>query len=248
MNTRLVFNLGSLCILLILCSFLIQKKEPTVWMIGDSTMAIKTQGRFPETGWGVPFSNKFKEGVVVDNKAKNGRSSKSFITEGLWNEVHEGVKPGDYVLIQFGHNDEKLDKPDLGTTVDQYKENLALFAQAVLDKKATPILLTPISRRSFHGGRLVPTHKGYPAAVKEVADSLHIAFIDLSELSFELLKNVGEEGSKDLFLHLPEGSKNYPKGVTDNTHLNVAGAEAIATLVLDDIRRQQLPLAKELKK
>lgn len=248
MHTRLVFRLGSLCALFVFCGFIFQPGTPTIWMMGDSTMAIKAENKQPETGWGEAFARKVQAGIRVDNRAKNGRSTKSFIDEGLWDAVQKGLKSGDYVLIQFGHNDEKLDKPHVGTTVAQYKANLASFVQTVLDKKATPILLTPISRRAFHEGKLVHTHQGYPAAVKAVADSMHIALIDLSELSFALLQEAGEARSKDLFLHLPTGSKNYPAGVRDDTHLNVAGAEAIATLVVNDIRRQQLFLVDVLKK
>ncbi|WP_437919475.1 rhamnogalacturonan acetylesterase [Sphingobacterium sp. LRF_L2] len=237
---------SGLLLVMILCSFC-WKARTTVWMMGDSTMAIKAKDKFPETGWGVAFATKFNDDVEVINKAKNGRSTKSFINEGIWSQVYEGVKEGDYVFIQFGHNDEKIEKPAVGTTIDEYKANLVKFVSSVREKKATPILLTPIARRSFVNGQLEQTHKGYPAAVKEVADSLQVTFIDLTKQTSDLLVKEGEEHSVALFLHLAEGHANYSKGVKDNTHLNDYGAEVVANLVVDDIRVQKLPLAKYLK-
>lgn len=217
-------------------------------MMGDSTMAIKAADKSPETGWGVPFAKLFKEHVAVVNAAKNGRSTKSFIRQGLWDEVYRGVQPGDYVLIQFGHNDEKIDKPNTGVTIDEYKKNLSLFVEAVRKKSATPILLSPIARRAFVDGKLQDTHKNYPQAAQKVADSLQVAFVDLTKLSTDLLMREGDLKSRALFLHLPKGSPNYPDGVIDNTHLNDKGAAAIAALVTKELRSQGHPLAKELKK
>src|SRR6476646_3837476 len=101
-------------------------KKITVWLIGDSTMANKEVKAFPETGWGMPFANFFDSSVVVDNRAKNGRSTSSFLQEGLWKPVIENMNEGDYVLIQFGHNDEVETKKTY-TTKEQFTANLAIY-------------------------------------------------------------------------------------------------------------------------
>lgn len=244
----ILWPLSGIFMLSFLCSFMMPPKKKNIWMIGDSTMAIKAPDKFPETGWGVAFATKFVAHTEVRNKARNGRSTKSCINEGIWKEVYNGLKPDDYVFIQFGHNDEKVHKPNTGTTIDEYKANLSMFVAEARSKGAEPVLLTPIARRAFEAGKLVDTHGEYPDAVRKVADSLDVPLIDLTVQTTNLLTALGEEKSKSLFLHLPEGHSNYPKGVTDNTHLNEQGAETIATLVVRDLKRQQIPLMNDLKK
>lgn len=248
MKKNIFFSLSGVFLLVLACSFMLQPKKRNVWMVGDSTMAIKAADKFPETGWGVAFATKFKAQAEIQNKAKNGRSTKSCINEGIWKEVYEGLRPGDYVFIQFGHNDEKVHKPDVGTTIDEYKANLSRFVMETRSKKGNPVLLTPIARRAFEEGILVDTHGEYPEAVRQVADSLNVPLIDLTLQTSDLLTALGEEESISLFLHVPEGHSNYPKGVVDNTHLNEYGAQIIADLVVRDIERQCIPLAKDLKK
>ncbi len=244
---RILFSLGSVLSMCLICSFMLQSRKQTIWMIGDSTMSVKAPDKFPETGWGVAFATKFKTHTEVQNRAKNGGSTKSCINEGIWKEVYEGIQPGDYVFIQFGHNDEKIHKPNTGTTIDEYKANLSFFVEKARSKKAKPVLLTPIARRAFEDGKLIDTHGAYPNAVRDVADSLNVPLIDLTKKTSNLLTEMGEEESMSLFLHLPDGHTNYPKGVIDNTHLNERGAEVIAHLVVQDIRRQGMSLVKYLK-
>lgn len=234
-------------LLFTLSGFLPQHKKINIWMMGDSTMSIKSKSKFPETGWGMPFSKLFKGHVKVYNLAKNGRSTKSFINEGLWNTVYEGLSEGDYVFIQFGHNDEKIDKPNTGTSIDEYKKNLSLFVEKARSKNANPILLTPIARRSFKDGKLVDTHGEYPEAVRHVADSLDVVLIDMTKETSKLLRKKGEKKSVDFFLHLPPGHENYPNGVTDNTHLNTHGAKVLADLVVKSLKKQKIPLVRDLK-
>lgn len=246
-NKQKLLSAISVFCLILLCSFYMISEKKRVWMIGDSTMAIKAANKFPETGWGVPFAGLFDSDTEVVNKARNGRSTKSCIQEGTWKEVYEGMKPGDYLFIQFGHNDEKVHKPNTGTTIDEYKANLSMFVTEARQKGAEPILLTPIARRAFEDGVLIDTHGAYPGAVKRVADSLQVILIDLTRQTSDLLTEMGEEGSIDLFLHLPEGHVNYPKGVVDNTHLNELGAATIADLVAKELKRRNIPLAENLK-
>jgi len=221
--------------------------QRTVWMMGDSTMAIKDTSKSPETGWGMAFATLFKNTVQVKNMAKNGRSTRSFINEKRWEEINVHMKAGDYLFIQFGHNDEKMNKPQVGTSISVYKANLTLFVKSALAKGVHPVLLTPIERRHFENGQLIETHFGYPDAVRRVADSLHVPLIDLTEQTNALLSKMGEQRSKKLFLHIPPGHPHYPKGVEDNTHLNPEGAMAIAKLAAKELRKLHLDLANDLK-
>lgn len=234
-------------IVLMLMAFYQGQKKTTIYMMGDSTMATNPQSRFPRMGWGTAFGEKFNNKATVINKAKDGRSTKSFINEGIWNSVYDNLKAGDWVFIQFGHNDEKVDKPEIGTSIDEYKANLSLFVNKVREKKATPVLLTPIARRRFRDGKLIDTHGKYPEALRKVADSLQVPLIDMTIETSNLLADKGEEESKKYFLILPEGSDNYPNGVTDNTHLNTFGADEVANIVVNKIKELKLPLAAYLK-
>lgn len=240
-------KLLTLAIALLLTAFVPRFKQKTVWMMGDSTMAIKEKNKFPETGWGVPFATLFKKDIQVDNRAKNGRSTRSFIDEGRWQEIYSQLKAGDYLFIQFGHNDEKVNKPNVGTSLMTYKANLRMFITKAREKKAQPVLLTPIVRRNFENGILIDTHNGYPDAMRAVADSLHVPLIDLTLKTTELLEGMGEKKSTDLYLHLKPGHKNYPEGVEDNTHLNVEGAQAVAALAVQGLKELKLELVDDLK-
>jgi lysophospholipase L1-like esterase len=231
---------------LVLMSF---KKEKmiTVWMIGDSTMSVKKEKAYPETGWGMPFADFFNDKVSVENKAMNGRSTLSFITEKRWQEVYEGLKDGDYLIIEFGHNDEKVDKPGVGTTPEQYKTNLAKFVMEARSKKAIPILMTPIARRNFKDGQLADTHKNYPDVVRNLADSLNVPMIDMQRKTEKLLMQYGEEKSIALFNYVDSGHANYPQGKKDNTHLSPIGAKAVADCAVEGLKELKLPLVKYLK-
>src|SRR5674476_295997 len=147
--------------LLFFATFLLSTNKTIVWLIGDSTMANKEVKAFPETGWGMPFSYFFDSTVTVDNRAKNGRSTRTFIEEGRWKSVVENLHEGDYVLIQFGHNDEVPTKKSY-TPEDQFKANLAKFITEARNKKAIPVLITPVARRKFDStGKVEETHAIY---------------------------------------------------------------------------------------
>lgn len=219
----------------------------TVWLIGDSTAAIKDQSSYPETGWGMPFVQFFDSTVVVQNRARNGRSTRTFRAEGLWKPVVENLKNGDYVLIQFGHNDEVSTKASY-TTEAQFVANLKQYIHESLEKEANPILLTPVARRSFNErGQLIDTHLIYAALVRKVAQEEHIPLIDIDKESQVLLQHFGVVGSKYLYNHLaPLEHPNYPDGIEDNTHFNEFGARKIAELVLEGIRKQHLELGNRI--
>jgi lysophospholipase L1-like esterase len=237
--------------LLMLMSFVQPAQKRTkVWLIGDSTMADKEIKAFPETGWGMPFEIFFDSTVVVDNRAKNGRSTKSFIDEGLWSKVLDGLQTGDYVLIQFGHNDEGKEKLGRYTTPDEFKVNLHRYVAESREKGAIPVLITPVARRSFDSsGRVKESHPVYADAVREVASQSKTPLIDLDEQSKALLQRFGPENSKWLFNYLDPGEHpNYPDGHKDDTHFNELGARKMAEIVLAAIKSLQLPLAGHIRR
>ncbi len=223
---------------LLLLAAMPDDKKTTIWLCGDSTIANKEAKTYPETGWGMPFVYFWDSSVVVKNMAKNGRSTKTFISEKLWQQVMDGVKEGDYVFVQFGHNDESKDKKERYATEDTFKMNLIKFIQESRVKKAIPVLFTPVSRRKFNeAGLAVETHLEYSAYVKQVAASEQVLFIDLDTKSRALYQEFGKDFSRQLFLQLQPGEHpNYPEGKEDNTHFNELGARLIAQLVLKEIR------------
>ena len=235
--------------LLFLMSFALpEKKKIKVWLIGDSTMANKEAKAFPETGWGMPFAKMFDASVTVDNRAKNGRSTKSFIEEGLWKNVIDSMKEGDYVFIQFGHNDEVKEKVGRYTTPDEFKANLTRYVTETRNKKGIPILLTPVARRKFdEAGKVKETHAEYSTIVRNVAAALKVPLIDLDKKSQALLQSFGPERSKELFLHLAPGQyANFPEGKTDDTHFSEMGAKYMASIVLGEIVTLKLELGNRV--
>jgi lysophospholipase L1-like esterase len=244
-DTRMI---GLTLMLLAAMSFIVPQPKITIWMIGDSTMSKKEAKAYPETGWGMELGSFFDPSVTIENRALNGRSTKSFINENHWQPVLENIKVGDYVFIEFGHNDEKIDKPAVGTSIDVFKINLIKFVLETREKGGIPILLTPITRRSFKNGELADTHGLYPAATISVADSLKVPLIDMLSKSKKLVRDLGDEASKSLYNYVDSGSVNYPTGKMDNTHLSPTGAKKIAALAVDGIVELKLELSKRLLK
>jgi lysophospholipase L1-like esterase len=226
-----------------------EQKPLTVYLIGDSTMAIKETKAYPETGWGMPFVYFFNPSVKVDNRAKNGRSTKTFIAEGLWQPVADNLNQGDYVFIQFGHNDEVKTKKSYSTE-EEFQANLKRYVAESRRRKAIPILLTPVARRSFDAaGKIVSTHEVYSELVRKVARQQQVPLIDLDAKSQALLQQFGPETSKLLFLQLAPGEHpNYPAGKDDNTHFNELGARLMAQLVYADLKAQHIELASRFTK
>ena len=214
------------------------KKKIKIFLAGDSTMSIKETKAYPETGWGMPFVYFWDSTVQVVNRAKNGRSTKTFLSEGLWKSIYEEAREGDYVFIQFGHNDESKEKGERYATPDTFKMILTRFIIETREKKAIPVLFTPVSRRKFDKeGKALPTHEIYSALVKEVAKEQNVLLIDLDEKSRALYQQFGVENSKLLFVQLKPGEHpNYPEGKEDNTHFNELGARLIAQLILGEIK------------
>lgn len=251
-----------------------QDKVVTIFMIGDSTMANKSIGKGNlERGWGMTLQCYFDDAIRIDNHAVNGRSSKSFIDEGRWTKVVERIKPGDYVFIQFGHNDEKpkADRhTDPGSTFD---ENLRKFIRETREKGGIPVLFNSVVRRNFlkqvpkndddealrnttgptkvqaseEGDTLVDTHGDYIVAPRNVAKEMGVAFVDANKITHELEQGMGREASKKLHMwFLPGEEPSVPKGRQDNTHYNVYGAHVVAGLLADAVGKEIPALKKHV--
>ena len=249
------------------------EKKTTIFIIGDSTAAQKdlSKGKL-ERGWGMMLQQCFDDNIRVDNHAVNGRSSLSFINEGRWDKVLEKMKPGDYVIIQFGHNDEKpkADRhTDPGSTFDY---NLAKFVRETREHGGIPVLMNAVVRRNFakvapkndddeklrnttfadgakmvEGDSLVDTHGLYRVAPRDVAQRMHCHFVDANKITHDLEQGLGREGSKRLHMwFLPGQEPTEPKGKQDNTHYNVYGATVVAKLLADALC-EEIPLLKKYR-
>lgn len=215
----------------------------TIHLMGDSTMAEKDLPKAgEERGWGMMFQNFLDpEAVKVVNYAQNGRSTKSFIDLGLWDKVYNAVKPGDYVFIEFGHNDAKADDPvRYAPAYGAYQENLRTFIDGVREKGGTPVLLSPIARRWFKEGKLDRNcHTDYPAAMEAVAKEKGVTFIDMTTPTLDWIEGLGDEASKAFFM--------ISTGKNDNTHLVPAGARKVTEIVCDKIKEQIPVIAEHLR-
>lgn len=216
-----------------------------LFIAGDSTAAQKSGEAKPETGWGEKFSCFLSSEIEVRNYAQNGRSTKSFITEKRLDQIAKEIGPGDFLLIQFGHNDQKIDTPIGTMAYGDYPENLARFVEVARTKNAHPLLLTSVTRRDYlPNGRLNPETLGdYPAAMVALGERLAVPVIDVYRLTQDYYGRLGMDETKKLHLHLAAGKHpNYPAGVTDNTHFNDYGAHQIARIIAENIRLMEHPL------
>ncbi len=259
--------------LLVLTS-MTQNKLTTIFIIGDSTAANKDiSGGKKERGWGMALQCYFdKDFIRVDNHALNGRSSKSFIDEGHWDKVLSLIKPGDYVIIQFGHNDEKPQPKrhtDPGSTFDY---NLAKFVRETRERGGIPILMNCVVRRNFavmvpqndddeklrsqtfkdapkmvEGDSLIDTHGLYRIAPRDVACRMNCFFVDANQITHNLEQSLGREGSKKLHMwFLPGEEPSEPKGKQDNTHYSIYGAHQVASRLADALC-QEIPLLQKYR-
>ena len=228
-----------------------QVRKTTIYSIGDSTMSkANTADNYPGRGWMQMINDFFDENTVIINQGASGRSSKSFRTEGLWNKVISRVKPGDYVFIQFGHNDAKPDSLRHTDPQTSFKENIRNYVKEVRAKGANPILFTSIVRRSFGtNGKLIDTHGEYVTVVRDLAKEMKVPLIDLNKMSAEMVEKQGPEESKKLYMYVEAGvTPKLPKGKKDDTHLNEYGASKIAELAIQGLKDINSPLVKNLKK
>ncbi|MBN7811298.1 rhamnogalacturonan acetylesterase [Algoriphagus sp. H41] len=242
-----------------LMSFALRENVTKIYLIGDSTMMDYDKYRedyltsmYPLSGWGQFFQELFDtetiaslgrlihtDSVLVDNRAIGGRSTRSFFEEGRWAKVYQDLRPGDLVMIQFGHNDATLERPLRYVTPAAYKEFIRLYVSQSREKGAIPIVVTPVSRNfPWKDGKLENAHGDYYTAAVEVSEELEVRMIDLTMSSMALFQEKGEEFSaKNYFMNLEPGQyPNYPEGKEDNTHFVTEGAREVAKLVLEGMR------------
>lgn len=248
------------------------KKQTTIFVIGDSTAAEKKNAATnPERGWGMVLQGFFDKDVIVNNHAVNGRSSLSFINEGRWQTVLEKIKPGDYVLIQFGHNDEKPDPKRHTVAGGSFDELLARYVKETREKGGIPVLLSPVARRNFYNivdstqedealrkttfqdekinsDTLIDTHGAYRLVARRVAQQEGCLYIDANRLTSDLEQQMGPLGSRKLHMWFAPGEvKSIPKGRHDNTHYNVYGARLVAGLIADALGQAASALGKHVE-
>lgn len=211
-----------------------------IFWAADSTVQTNNIMTYPQTGIGQVFSLFITDGITVVNHAKNGRSTKSFIDEGRLQKIDEEIGAGDYLFIQFGHNDEKQEDPSRYTEpFSTYMENLQTYINVARKHGAYPVLITPLERRCFvdekHLG--MGAHSDYVAAMKQTAEQCNVPLVDLYSMSRSQLKKAGELASRKWYMYFPAGEyKNYPEGKADNTHLRYDGAVMYAGLIAKGLK------------
>ncbi|WP_078606975.1 SGNH/GDSL hydrolase family protein [Streptomyces flavidovirens] len=222
----------------------------TVYIAGDSTAQTYRSGYHPQAGWGQTLPGFFTRNITIANHAIGGRSSRSFIEQGRLAAIHRAIRPGDYLFVQFGHNDATVSNPDRYTSPADYKEYLRNdYIRATRARGATPIVVTPVSRRSYNAstGEFNVSFPAYVNAARAVAAEERAPLVDLSELSRVFLTRLGVEASKGVFLWLSPGLyPNFPDGIQDNTHFQLKGATEMSRLVARAVAGLGLPLSGEV--
>jgi len=241
------FYLGIFLILFVIQAGV--NKIPVLYLIGDSTMADKEKLYLPERGWGQLLPQLFTNEIIIENHAKNGRSTRSFIYEGRWDSVYNKLHEGDFVIIQFGHNDGSITKTERYATPVEYEYNLRKFIKETRQKKAVPILATSIVRRNFdENNHFTDTHGEYPDIVRKIAADINVPLLDMHKKSMELVSDLGSEKSKELYLHIdPNKYDSLPDGKIDNTHFSNYGALEMAKIAASEIKMKVPELANFLK-
>ena len=208
----------------------------TIYVCGDSTAASYSPEAAPITGWGQVLGEMLP-GIRVENRAMGGRSTKSFLSEGRLQKIETEIQPGDLLLIQFTHNDTSdlvWRHTDPWTS---FYHNLEIYVDTAILHQAQPVLMTPICRRYWQGGKLLESHGEYPEVIRVLAAQRNVPLIDIYEKSKQLVRELGDEESKKLYLHVEPGIyPAYPDGSCDDTHTRRAGAEAYARMAADALR------------
>lgn len=247
--------------------------KTTIFIIGDSTAAEKGNYRnYPERGWGMVFQGCFDDQIIVDNHAVNGRSSKSFLDEGRWQKILDKIQPGDYVIIQFGHNDEKKFPDRYTIPGGTFDAHLAKYVNETRQKGGIPVLMNSVVRRCYYSAdlendddeklrgkayageekinsdTLIDTHGAYVVAPRHVAKALNVPFVDATKITHDIETGLGIKGSRKLHMwFLPGENPQVSKGKQDNTHYNVYGAHVVANALADALAEQVPALKKHVR-
>ncbi len=206
-----------------------------IYWAGDSTVQYNDITTYPQTGIGQVMHLFVKPETEVSNHAKNGRSTKSFIDEGRLNAISERIDKGDFLFIQFGHNDEKIKDPTRYTEpFSSFKDNLRIFIGCAREKGAYPILITPVERRCFDENGVLGAgeHTDYVLGMKQVAEEENVPCIDLYTESRKILTESGAEAAAELHVVVEPGIyPGFADGKDDHTHLNYKGAVKYASVI-----------------
>jgi len=220
-----------------------------VFLVGDSTVQTYDESYAPQTGWGQIIPRYFSDNVTFVNKSIGGRSSKSFFNDGRLDLILDEISSGDYLFIQFGHNDATIEKPERYVNAEDFKMYLDKYIDGAISKNAVPVLITPMGRYSLDSDNKFKTDfKIYVDAMKEVAINRNVSLIDLCAKSLELYNSVGIEETKNFFMMLPPNI--YPKfkeGLDDHTHFQEKGAIQLARIMTQGIAEISLPIARYIK-
>lgn len=231
------------------CSIHIERDtlSPTIYLCGNST--VTDQGAEPWASWGQMFPRWFNDGVVIANHAESGLTAGTFIAQNRLAQIMESLRPGDIVICEFGHNDEKEKGPGSGAWY-HYSRNLKIFVDNVRKKKAEIIFCTPTQRRNFakDGKHITDTHGDFPKAMKTVAEREKVPVIDLNAMTRTFFETLGEEDSKRSLVHYPANTfPNQEKPLADNTHFNPYGAYEISKMVVQGLKNLQHPITQYLR-
>lgn len=206
---------------------------PTIFWAGDSTVKQNSIATYPQTGLGQGMSRYLRPDVRMENHAENGRSTKSFLDEGRLEPIAERIAEGDFLFIQFGHNDEKVDNPARYADPEEaFPANLEIFVNAARDRGAHPVIITPLTRYARNAPDAKWAHDRWAEAARKTAERLGVALIDLTAMSEALVDELGEEARVNYYMNIPAGVyRTYPEGLRDNTHLQPLGATVFAGLI-----------------
>ncbi len=218
---------------------------PTVFLCGNSTVV--DQSREPWASWGQMFPRWFDDRIAISNHAESGLTAGSFLAGNRLEKILTMMKPGDYVLCEFGHNDQKEKGPGSGAWYN-FSYNLKKFVDQVRKKQGNIIFLTPTQRRRFEGGKIMETHGDYPDAMRAVAKREDVPVIELHDMTRTFFETLGEENSKRALVHYPKGTfPGQDKDLADNTHFNTWGAYEVSKMVVMGMKQLGLPLMSHLR-
>jgi lysophospholipase L1-like esterase len=221
---------------------------PRIFIASDSTAQDYKPDKYPQSGWGTMLRCAVDPGITIENRAIGGRSTKSFMAEGRLDSIARDIRAGDTLLIQFGHNDATIAKPERYTPIPDYETNLKRFIAVATAAKARAVLLTPVTRRAFENGHVTRSFPTYSDAAKRVAAETRTPIIDLAALSERWIDGVGQENSARYYLHYKgaAGAPGYPNGIDDDTHFSELGARHVADIIATSLSKMKLPIARHV--
>lgn len=238
---------GALALLVLACPGAMAQGR--IFIAGDSTAAHYGPERYPQMGWGMALACNLDGTIPVENRAMGGRSTKSFIAEGRFDAISRDIAAGDTLLIQFGHNDATVAKPERFTPLADFRVNLLRFIAMAREKGARAVLLTPVTVRRFQDGTIPESFPDYAAVTRAVAVETGAPLIELGHDSRAYFQALGDDPSKAFYLHYGKeaGYPRWPDGIQDDVHFSEIGARAVAALVAARLKALNLPISAHVR-